>query len=30
MLVVLLGSVLFSLIGSWIAVNRHLRDAGPA
>lgn len=27
MLIVLSGSVLFSLIGSWIAVNRHLRGA---
>jgi cell division transport system permease protein len=29
MAVILSGSVLFSLVGSWIAVNRHLRDAGP-
>lgn len=29
MLVILSGSVLFSLIGSWIAVNRHLRGADP-
>lgn len=29
MLVVLSGSILFSLIGSWIAVNRHLRGAEP-
>jgi cell division transport system permease protein len=29
MLVILSGSVLFSLIGSWIAVNRHLRGAEP-
>jgi cell division transport system permease protein len=29
MMVILSGSVVFSLIGSWIAVNRHLRDAGP-
>ncbi|HSO84446.1 permease-like cell division protein FtsX [Thiocapsa sp.] len=29
MLVIFSGSVLFSLIGSWIAVNRHLRGAEP-
>jgi cell division transport system permease protein len=29
MLIILSGSVLFSLIGSWIAVNRHLRGAEP-
>jgi cell division transport system permease protein len=29
MLAILSGSVLFSLIGSWIAVNRHLRGAEP-
>jgi cell division transport system permease protein len=29
MLIILSGSILFSLIGSWIAVNRHLRGAEP-
>jgi cell division transport system permease protein len=29
MLAILSGSVLFGLIGSWIAVNRHLRGAEP-
>lgn len=28
-LLVLGGSILFSLIGSWVAVNRHLRGAEP-
>jgi cell division transport system permease protein len=29
MLVILSGSMLFGLIGSWVAVNRHLRGAEP-
>jgi cell division transport system permease protein len=29
MLAILSGSILFGLIGSWIAVNRHLRGAEP-
>ncbi len=29
MLIILVGSILLGLIGSWIAVNRHLRGAEP-